>query len=70
MRISIIGPAYPLRGGIPHHVYWLWKDLTARHHSVQVVSFRRLYPRMFFPGTSELDTSRLKLDAGALTLSP
>jgi glycosyltransferase involved in cell wall biosynthesis len=71
MRISIIGPAYPLRGGIPHHVYWLWKDLTARHHSVQVVSFRRLYPRMFFPGTSELDTSSLKLDAFALPiLSP
>src|SRR6266404_1614936 len=65
MRISIIGPAYPLRGGIAHHVFWLRRELTARAHSVQVVSFRKLYPRIFFPGTSELDTSRLKLDAGA-----
>jgi glycosyltransferase involved in cell wall biosynthesis len=71
MRISIIGPAYPLRGGIAHHVFWLRQELTARGHSVQVVSFRKLYPRIFFPGTSELDTSRLKLDAGALPiLSP
>jgi len=68
MRISIIGPAYPLRGGIPHHVYWLRQELTARGHSVQVISFRKLYPRIFFPGTSELDTSRLKLDAGALPI--
>jgi glycosyltransferase involved in cell wall biosynthesis len=65
MRISIIGPAYPLRGGIAHHVFWLRRELTARAHIVQVVSFRKLYPRIFFPGTSELDTSRLKLDAGA-----
>jgi glycosyltransferase involved in cell wall biosynthesis len=71
MRISIIGPAYPLRGGIAHHVFWLRQELTARGHCVQVVSFRKLYPRIFFPGTSELDTSRLKLDAGALPiLSP
>ena len=68
MRISIIGPAYPLRGGIPHHVFWLQRELTTRGHSVQVVSFRKLYPRIFFPGTSELDTSRLKLDAGALPI--
>lgn len=66
MRISIIGPAYPLRGGIAHHVYWLRRELTARAHSVQVVSFRKLYPGVFFPGTTELDASRLKLDAGAL----
>lgn len=68
MRVSIIGPAYPLRGGIAHHVYWLRQELTARDHSVQVISFRKLYPRIFFPGTSELDTSRLKLDAGALPI--
>lgn len=68
MRISIIGPAYPLRGGIAHHVFWLRQELTARAHSVQVVSFRKLYPGIFFPGATELDTSRLKLDAGALPI--
>ena len=68
MRISIIGPAYPLRGGIAHHVYWLRQELASRGHSVQVISFRKLYPRIFFPGTTELDISNIKLDAGALPL--
>ncbi|MEK6406151.1 MAG: glycosyltransferase [Acidobacteriota bacterium] len=71
MRVSILGPAYPLRGGIAHHVYWLWRELTDRGHTVQVVSFRKLYPGMFFPGTTQVDNSRLKLDARALpTLTP
>jgi glycosyltransferase involved in cell wall biosynthesis len=71
MRVSVIGPAFPLRGGIAHHVYWIQQRLTARDHIVQVVSFRKLYPSMFFPGTTELDSSRLRFDAGALPiLSP
>ena len=68
MRITIVGPAYPLRGGIAHHTYWLGRELAARGHSVQVVSFRKLYPRLLFPGTTEIDTSRIKLDAGALSI--
>jgi len=71
MRVSILGPAYPLRGGIAHHVYWVWKELNNRGHTVQVVSFRKLYPNILFPGTTQLDTSHLKLDAHALpTLTP
>jgi glycosyltransferase involved in cell wall biosynthesis len=68
MRITIVGPAYPLRGGIAHHSYWLRRELAARGHTVQVVSFRKLYPRLLFPGTTENDTSRMKLDAGALAI--
>ena len=68
MRISIIGPAYPLRGGIAHHVYWVTQALLSRGHQIQVISFRKLYPAPFFPGTSEFDTSRLKLDSGALQI--
>src|SRR5215216_3526887 len=65
MKVSIIGPAYPLRGGIAHHSYRLRQELIARGHDVQVISFRKLYPSLFFPGTTETDTSRLKLDAEA-----
>lgn len=64
-RVTIIGPAYPMRGGIAHHVYWLRQALVSRGHAVQVVSFRKLYPSLLFPGTTETDNSRLKLDAGA-----
>lgn len=65
MKVAIIGPAYPLRGGIAHHVYWLKQELISRGHTVLVISFRQLYPSLLFPGTTETDTSRLKLDAGA-----
>ena len=65
MRITVIGPAYPLRGGIAHHVYCLKQELTRRGHSVQVISFRKLYPHIFFPGQTELDVSSAALDAGA-----
>ena len=36
MRITIVGPSYPLRGGIAHHVYWLERAFTGRGHQVQV----------------------------------
>lgn len=71
MRLSIIGPAYPLRGGIAHHVYWLHQEMAARGHAVQVISFRKLYPSLLFPGTTQRDASGLKLDAGGeAILSP
>jgi glycosyltransferase involved in cell wall biosynthesis len=71
MRLSIIGPAHPLRGGIAHHVYWIRRQMAARGHVVQVISFRKLYPSLLFPGTSERDASDLKFDAqAAAILSP
>lgn len=68
MRLTIIGPAFPLRGGISHHIYYLKRELTGRGHTVQVISFRQLYPRWFFPGTSQLDTSAAGLDAQGIPL--
>ncbi|HMG36195.1 MAG TPA: glycosyltransferase [Blastocatellia bacterium] len=68
MRLTIVGPAYPLRGGIAHHVHAVHRDLVARGHELQVVSFKKLYPRLLFPGTTELDFSRLTLDVGAVPI--
>jgi glycosyltransferase involved in cell wall biosynthesis len=68
MKFTIIGPAYPLRGGIAHHVYYLKRELTERSHEVQVVSFRKLYPKLLFPGATEFDLSASKLDAGAISV--
>lgn len=68
MRLTIVGPAYPLRGGIAHHTYWLRQQLIARGHTVQVISFRQLYPSLLFPGTSETDKSELRLETGALAI--
>jgi len=62
MRICVIGPAYPLRGGIAHHTTFLAHAL-AKRHSVTLIAFTRLYPALFFPGTTEFDTSRRRFSA-------
>ena len=53
MRIIIVGTAYPLRGGIAHYVSLLYQTLAKRGHSVHVLTFKRQYPKMLFPGKSQ-----------------
>ncbi|NOY05797.1 MAG: glycosyltransferase [Chlorobi bacterium] len=55
MNIVIIGTAYPLRGGIAHYVGLLYKYLS-RRHDVTVVTFKRQYPKLLFPGKSQEET--------------
>lgn len=56
-RLAIVGPAYPLRGGNALFVAHLYESLSV-DHDVYIVSFRRLYPSLFFPGRTQLNTSR------------
>ena len=56
MRIALLGPAHPLRGGIAQYTGSLYGELQ-RRHQVRIYSFRKLYPRLLFPGSSELDRS-------------
>jgi glycosyltransferase involved in cell wall biosynthesis len=44
------------------------QTLIERGHDIEVISFRKLYPSLFFPGTTEFDTSRLRFDPGALPI--
>lgn len=55
MRLAIVGPAPPWRGGIALHTAEMAAAARARGHEVLVVSFRRLYPALLFPGTSQLE---------------
>jgi glycosyltransferase involved in cell wall biosynthesis len=63
MKICLIGPTHPFRGGIAHYTTLLCQVLR-RNHDVKFISFRRQYPRTLFPGQSDRDTSRepLKID--------
>jgi hypothetical protein len=56
MHIVIVGPAYPLRGGIAHFNATLAKELGKRHQ-VETVTFSRQYPGLLFPGTTQDDLS-------------
>ena len=57
MRICLIGPTYPFRGGIAHYTTLLYRALRQRHE-VRFLAFRRQYPRWLFPGTTDRDPSR------------
>lgn len=56
MRIVLIGPSYPFRGGISHYTTLLFRHLR-RRHAVRFLSLRRQYPRWLYPGRSDRDTS-------------
>jgi glycosyltransferase involved in cell wall biosynthesis len=55
-RIAIVGPAYPLRGGNALFVAHLYDNLRL-DHDAYVVSFRRLYPSLLFPGKTQMNLS-------------
>src|SRR3989304_9323550 len=54
MKICLIGPFPPVRGGIAHYNAQLGLELMARHE-VTVISFSRQYPAMLFPGRTQFD---------------
>ncbi len=57
MRIALVGPVYPYRGGIAHYTTMLYRALRERGHEVLLVSFKRQYPQWLFPGKSDKDPS-------------
>ncbi len=56
MKISIVSPAYPYRGGIAGFTTLLYKELI-KDHDVSIVNFSRQYPSILFPGKSQTDES-------------
>ncbi|HEX5133430.1 MAG TPA: glycosyltransferase [Candidatus Krumholzibacteria bacterium] len=56
MRVCLVGPVHPYRGGISHFTAMLAREF-ARSHPVHVVSFSRLYPGFLFPGRTQFDES-------------
>jgi len=58
MRISVIGPVYPYRGGIAHYTTALINAMQQLGHTVQTISFQRQYPGWLYPGKSDKDPSQ------------
>lgn len=62
MKIDLIGPSYPFRGGISHYSTLLFKNLKKKHkNSVKFYSFKRQYPRFLYPGKTDKDISHVPL---------
>jgi glycosyltransferase involved in cell wall biosynthesis len=56
MKITVIGPTYPFRGGIAHYTSLLVQHLRQRHE-VRLISYLKQYPQWLYPGNTALDPS-------------
>ena len=61
MKIIIVGTAYPLRGAFAQLNATLAWHLSKKH-SVEIVSFKRQYPKLLFPGKTQIDPSKRLFD--------
>ncbi|MCB0216411.1 MAG: glycosyltransferase [Chloroflexi bacterium] len=64
MKIVLVGPTHPFRGGIAHYSTQLARHLATRH-ALTFISFRRQYPRLLFPGRGDRDPSARPIEVGA-----
>ena len=56
LRVCLVGPAYPFRGGISHYNTRLAREFE-KLHDVSIINYKRLYPSFLFPGRTQLDES-------------
>lgn len=54
MKIIIVSPAYPLRGGIANFASQLYQELS-KENEVSIFTFKRQYPKIFFPGKTQFE---------------
>jgi D-inositol-3-phosphate glycosyltransferase len=57
MKLSLIGPVYPYRGGISHFTSTLARTFVDLGYDLQVISFKRQYPKWLYPGKTDRDPS-------------
>ncbi|HEY7325843.1 MAG TPA: glycosyltransferase [Streptosporangiaceae bacterium] len=61
MKIAIVGPAHPYKGGSAQHTTELAHRLSAGGHQVSLHSWRAMYPRALYPGQPLVDEPELPL---------
>jgi glycosyltransferase involved in cell wall biosynthesis len=55
VRIAVVGPTHPFKGGVAQHTTVLAQRLSASGHDVEIVSWLRQYPQRFYPGQQTVD---------------
>ena len=56
-QVTIIGPAYPLRGGLSSYNELLASKLQKQCHQVKIITFILQYPDFLFPGKTQYSNS-------------
>lgn len=62
MRVVIIGPAHPLRGGLASYNERLAKEFSSQGHQTSIYTFSLQYPGFLFPGTTQFSTEPAPAD--------
>ena len=71
MRLTVLGPGHPFRGGISRTTTSLVAALANRGHSLAYLTPRRQYPRLLFPGGDDRDPRACpELDCARAVLDP
>lgn len=71
MKIVLIGPIPPYRGGIAHFTQALAEKLVQEGHQLLTISYRRQYPGWLYPGKSDKDFSQeTKIKDAVFLFSP
>lgn len=63
MKIVLIGPVPPYRGGIAHFTASLASAFENQGHNVLTISYKTQYPKLLYPGKNEKDFSQAPFDA-------
>jgi glycosyltransferase involved in cell wall biosynthesis len=50
VRVAVVGPTHPLKGGVAAHTTELAHHLVDAGHEVELVSWSHLYPKLLYPG--------------------
>jgi glycosyltransferase involved in cell wall biosynthesis len=50
VKIAIVGPTHPYKGGVAAHTTQTAHELEAAGHDVELISWSRLYPTRLYPG--------------------
>lgn len=50
MKLVLVGPSHPYKGGIAQHTTQLAHELDAAGHEVEIWSWKRQYPARLYPG--------------------
>jgi glycosyltransferase involved in cell wall biosynthesis len=63
VRVAVVGPTHPFKGGVAAHTTELARRLALAGHDTELISWSRLYPSLLYPG-------RQVVPAGAPDLPP
>ncbi len=67
-KILIVGPAWPLRGGLATYNERLCREYIAQGHSCHILSFSLQYPSILFPGKTQFSSDPQPNDIEILPL--